>query len=78
MADPTLEEVAQGWAQWVAGGIIDELDEEDVLPPTFLDPVKAIIVKHLTDVAVSNAKRDPGPTTTDMKTRATPNGSEAK
>ncbi len=69
MADPTLEEVAKSWASWVTGDIIDDLAERDTLPTGYLDDVREVIMKHLVDVAISNASRATA-TTTDMAARS--------
>jgi hypothetical protein len=68
MADPTLEEVAKAWAIWVAGDIVEDLENRDLVTE-YLDEVKDVLIEHLTDVAISNARRVAGPTTTDMATQ---------
>lgn len=70
MADPTLEEVAASWAEWAADGIMEEIDDRDIVLVGQEDELREVIVRHLKDIAISNAKRSPGPTTTDMAARS--------
>ncbi len=55
MADSTLEEVARGWALWVAGDILEALTDRGIVDPGMEDDAKEVLVEHLYDVAVSNA-----------------------
>lgn len=64
MADPTLEQVAKAWASWVAGDIVEDLEEQDLIQTDQFEEVRDVIAMHLTDVAISNAHRCAGPTTT--------------
>lgn len=56
MADKTRE-IARSWAKWAADGIIEDLLDQKLVDRANADEAAALIVEHLTDIAISNSIR---------------------
>ncbi len=60
MAGDKTREIARSWAKWAADGIIEDLLDQKLVDMDYADEAAAVIVEHLTDIAVSNAIRASG------------------